>query len=243
VDAHQHSIRRGDLAIEIADATRARPDAEAVADLAEVVLRAEGVTLAEVGIAFIGERRMRGLNRELRGVDQVTDVLSFPLEEPGEWGGAWAAEDSGAPARGSITPTEDGGAAARGSITPAEDAIMPGAGRIILSGDGSGGDESGGDESGDESGAHGQDEDGLAADRASVSAAGSPPRLLGDVVICVRQAERQAAADGNPLAFELAVLLVHGLLHLLGWGHDERPGPMALRQAELLHDFDWSRLV
>ena len=68
------------------------------------------------------------------------------------------------------------------------------------------------------------------------------PRLLGDVVVCVVQARRQAAGDGAPPAFELAVLLTHGLLHLLGWDHDDQPGRMALRQGELLADYDWKRL-
>jgi probable rRNA maturation factor len=79
------------------------------------------------------------------------------------------------------------------------------------------------------------------ADRAPGDAAG-PPRLLGDVVVCVRQAERQATRAGLPLSLELAVLVTHGLLHLLGWEHAEEPGAMALRQGELLAAFDWSQL-
>lgn len=51
-------------------------------------------------------------------------------------------------------------------------------------------------------------------------------RLLGDVVISVAQAERQAESVGKPLRRELALLLVHGVLHLLGYDHgrpaDER---------------------
>ena len=70
-----------------------------------------------------------------------------------------------------------------------------------------------------------------------------PPRLLGDVVVCARQALRQARADGLPPAFELAVLLVHGTLHLLGHDHETDAGQMALRQAELLELVDWEGLV
>jgi rRNA maturation RNase YbeY len=44
--------------------------------------------------------------------------------------------------------------------------------------------------------------------------------LLGDVVISVAQAERQAKAAGRPLHSELAMLLVHGTLHLLGYDHE-----------------------
>ena len=61
-----------------------------------------------------------------------------------------------------------------------------------------------------------------------------PPRLLGDVVVCARQALRQARADGLPPAFELSLLVVHGVLHLLGHDHEVDAGQMALRQAELL---------
>jgi probable rRNA maturation factor len=45
-------------------------------------------------------------------------------------------------------------------------------------------------------------------------------RLLGDVVISVPTARRQAQARGADLTLELTVLLAHGLLHLLGWDHD-----------------------
>lgn len=49
---------------------------------------------------------------------------------------------------------------------------------------------------------------------------GSPspgPHLLGDVVISVDTAARQAKAHGHSLNQELALLLIHGLLHLLGY--------------------------
>lgn len=42
---------------------------------------------------------------------------------------------------------------------------------------------------------------------------------LGDIVVSVPQARRQAAEDGHPLRNELALLLVHGALHLLGYDH------------------------
>jgi len=44
-------------------------------------------------------------------------------------------------------------------------------------------------------------------------------RILGDVVICVPQAERQAARFGGDLMDEVIVLLVHGVLHLIGYEH------------------------
>jgi len=44
--------------------------------------------------------------------------------------------------------------------------------------------------------------------------------MLGDVVISVPQAERQAARAGHALEHELTVLVIHGLLHLLGYDHE-----------------------
>lgn len=49
------------------------------------------------------------------------------------------------------------------------------------------------------------------------------PGLLGDVVVSVPTAERQAAARGHSLDHELAELLVHGILHLLGYDHERSP--------------------
>jgi probable rRNA maturation factor len=46
----------------------------------------------------------------------------------------------------------------------------------------------------------------------------SPERhLLGDVVISVETAARQARAHGHSLAREVALLLIHGILHLVGY--------------------------
>jgi len=48
----------------------------------------------------------------------------------------------------------------------------------------------------------------------------APEGLLGDVVISVDTARRQAAALGHSVAVEAERLLVHGLLHLLGYDHE-----------------------
>ena len=45
--------------------------------------------------------------------------------------------------------------------------------------------------------------------------------LLGDVVICPAVASRHAAEHGVPLDDEMALLVVHGLLHLLGMDHED----------------------
>lgn len=46
------------------------------------------------------------------------------------------------------------------------------------------------------------------------------PRILGDVVISVEQAKKQAQERGGTLADELETLLIHGILHLLGYDHE-----------------------
>ena len=89
----------------------------------------------QVSVALVGDARMRRMNREFRGVDRATDVLSFP------------------------------------------------------SGEAQGGD-------------------------------------LGDIAIAVGMARRQAAAQGHGLGAELRILALHGLLHLLGYDHEEDQGAM-----------------
>lgn len=50
-----------------------------------------------------------------------------------------------------------------------------------------------------------------------------PPTLLGDVVISMPTAKRQAAERGHGLYEEMSRLLVHGVLHLLGYDHERGP--------------------
>jgi probable rRNA maturation factor len=52
------------------------------------------------------------------------------------------------------------------------------------------------------------------------------PGQLGDVVIAVGVARRQAKAAGHALGTELRVLALHGLLHLLGYDHEQDDGRM-----------------
>ena len=44
---------------------------------------------------------------------------------------------------------------------------------------------------------------------------------LGDIIICLSQAEKQAAQSGHSLENEIALLEIHGLLHLMGYDHME----------------------
>lgn len=56
--------------------------------------------------------------------------------------------------------------------------------------------------------------------------------LLGDLVISVDTAARQAAEQGHDLATELRVLLVHGLCHLIGHDHHAPDETARMRSAE-----------
>ena len=55
-------------------------DEAAAAALARVVLDAEGVRDGELGIAFVSADEIRALKREHLGIEEATDVLSFPLD-------------------------------------------------------------------------------------------------------------------------------------------------------------------
>jgi probable rRNA maturation factor len=59
---------------------------------------------------------------------------------------------------------------------------------------------------------------------------------LGEVVVCLPVAEAQAARGGRPVAGEVAHLIVHGLLHLLGHDHENasESAAMQAREDELL---------
>lgn len=121
-----------------------RLDADTLTALARRVLAAEGVAPpTEVSVVVTDDETVRELNRRHLGLDEPTDVLSFPLGK------------------------------SKNFVGP------PGV-----------------------------------------------PNNLGEVIIAGPTAERQAAQAGHSLADEAAHLLVHGLLHLLGYDHlsaeDER---------------------
>ena len=59
-------------------------DEVAAAALARVVLDAEGVRDGELGIAFVSPDEIRALKREHLGIEEATDVLSFPLDRRDE---------------------------------------------------------------------------------------------------------------------------------------------------------------
>jgi probable rRNA maturation factor len=55
-------------------------DAFGAAELARKVLEAEEIAEGELGIAFVDPDEIRALKREHLGVDEATDVLSFPID-------------------------------------------------------------------------------------------------------------------------------------------------------------------
>ena len=110
----------------------------------------------QISLVLTDDETVRQLNREYRGVDRTTDVLSFSFDHWGHWQG-----DDDAPRSREEDATTDW--------------PMP------------------------------EDE----------------PRPLGEIIVSVPQAARQAAEQGVPLRRELAVLIVHGTLHLLGHDHYE----------------------
>jgi probable rRNA maturation factor len=53
---------------------------EAAEELSRAVLEGEGVSEGELGLTWVGTHEMRALKRDHLGIDEATDVLSFPLD-------------------------------------------------------------------------------------------------------------------------------------------------------------------
>ena len=66
--------------LELANESGAVVDDAAVRDVARAVLAGEGIAEGDLGITFVGAERMRELKREHLGIDEATDVLSFPID-------------------------------------------------------------------------------------------------------------------------------------------------------------------
>jgi probable rRNA maturation factor len=135
---------------------------------------------AQVAVLVTDDQTVRRLNRDFRGVDEVTDVLSFSADYPGHWEG----EDQ--PPQGRLQTPENFGDYADFPLPPGE----------------------------------------------------AP--ALGEVVISYPQTQRQAIEQrpANDLAVDLAVerelalLLVHGVLHLVGHDHLDPVETAAMQEKE-----------
>jgi probable rRNA maturation factor len=68
------------LEIEVDNSSGGPVDADGAEALARAVLGAEGVEDGELGLAFVTREQMRALKREHLGLDEPTDVLSFPID-------------------------------------------------------------------------------------------------------------------------------------------------------------------
>lgn len=70
---------------------------------------------------------------------------------------------------------------------------------------------------------------------------GDLPLLLGDVVICPSVARDQAPDHAGTVDDEIALLVVHGTLHVLGWDHDDDDSTVKMqkRERELLEGHHW----
>jgi probable rRNA maturation factor len=69
------------ISVEVSNRSGVDVDQEGASALARRVLAAEGVVEGELGLVFVGPDEMRTLKREHLGVDEPTDVLSFPIDE------------------------------------------------------------------------------------------------------------------------------------------------------------------
>ena len=65
---------------------RLQLDTEAWSTFATTALNAIGKSEQSATIAFVSDKRIRELNRQFRGIDKATDVLSFPAEEESNLG-------------------------------------------------------------------------------------------------------------------------------------------------------------
>ena len=76
------------VAVEVANRSGVEVEQEEAVELARRVLAEEGIDEGELGLHFVGPDEMRALKRDHLGIDEVTDVLSFPIDareplEPG----------------------------------------------------------------------------------------------------------------------------------------------------------------
>jgi probable rRNA maturation factor len=68
------------IEVEVENRSGAEVEADAAVELARRALAADGVDDGELGLAFVGPEEMRELKRDHLGIDEPTDVLSFPID-------------------------------------------------------------------------------------------------------------------------------------------------------------------
>ena len=68
------------IAVEVSNRSGVEVDEEGATALARTVLTSEGIEDGELGLVFVGPEEIRALKRDHLGVDEPTDVLSFPID-------------------------------------------------------------------------------------------------------------------------------------------------------------------
>lgn len=68
------------IEVEVSNRSGRRVDARGAKTLARAVLTAEGIPSGELGLAFVAADEMRELKAAHLGIDEPTDVLSFPID-------------------------------------------------------------------------------------------------------------------------------------------------------------------
>jgi len=68
------------ISIEVENRSGVEVEEKAAVELARRVLDGEGAGDGEVGLHFVGPEEMRTLKRDHLGLDEVTDVLAFPID-------------------------------------------------------------------------------------------------------------------------------------------------------------------
>ncbi len=141
-------------------------DKRQIHDWVSKILQILDENTGEVGVTFVNNRVIQELNRQYRGKDTPTDVLSFPmLENPKEHEKTFRIEEE------------------------------------------------------------------------------TPTRLLGDVIISLEKAHEEAPLFYKGFSEQVLFLIIHGLLHLLGYDHEQSRNEAARmrRQEERLFNRIWVR--
>ena len=68
------------VSVDVDNRSGVEVDEAAAVALARRVLQSDGVEDGELGLAFVGPDEMRSLKRDHLGIDEATDVLSFPID-------------------------------------------------------------------------------------------------------------------------------------------------------------------
>ena len=68
------------VTVEVENRSGVEVDEAGAVELARAVMHAEAIDAGELGLAFVGADEMRELKRDHLGIDEATDVLSFPID-------------------------------------------------------------------------------------------------------------------------------------------------------------------